>query len=68
MLRSPVFIPVVLIDSRHVGNEFIFRVRQLVKQNTALAMGWRLFRYTPGMLKDGSAIDNLRALLLAPVT
>lgn len=26
------------------------------KANTALSMGWRLLRYTPGLLKDGPAV------------
>lgn len=34
------------------------------KQNTALSMGWRLLRYTPGMLKDGTAVvAQVRGLL-----
>jgi very-short-patch-repair endonuclease len=34
------------------------------KQNTALGMGWRLVRYTPGMLKDGEAVVELIRKLL----
>lgn len=36
------------------------------KQNTALALGWRLLRYTPGMLKDADlVVDTVRGLLAA---
>lgn len=33
------------------------------KQNTALAMGWQLLRYTPGMLKTADVAAQVRGLL-----
>ncbi len=37
------------------------------KQNTAIGLGWRLLRFTPSMLKDGtSVVGQVRDLLESP--
>jgi very-short-patch-repair endonuclease len=36
------------------------------KGNTALSMGWKLLRYTPGMLKDTDLVATQVRLLLEP--
>lgn len=33
------------------------------KYNAATKMGWRVFRYTPQMVKDGTAINDMLELL-----
>ena len=35
----------------------------IVKYNTATLMGWRVLRFTTGMVTSGRAIDDTRALL-----
>ena len=35
----------------------------ILKYNTAVLLGWRVLRYTTGMVERGEAIDGVRALL-----
>ncbi len=35
----------------------------IVKYNTAALMGWRVLRFTTGMVQSGQAIDDVRAAL-----
>jgi very-short-patch-repair endonuclease len=37
--------------------------KDLVKYNQAAAMGWRVFRFTTGMVLRGEAVDQVRASL-----
>ena len=39
--------------------------RDIIKYNTAVCMGWRILRFTTGMVQSGDAIDTLRAALKA---
>lgn len=37
--------------------------RDLVKLNTATEMGWKVYRFTPGMVRSGEAIELLKRVL-----
>jgi len=42
-------------------------VKNLEKYNAAALLGWRLFRFHEGSVKDGSAVRMLEGLVRAPV-
>lgn len=38
-------------------------VKDMEKLNAAAELGWRVFRYTPQMVEDGTAIKQLKRVL-----
>lgn len=53
----------VFTGGRHSGG--VGQIKDMEKLNAAAVLGWRVLRYTPGQLKDGTWIRDVRAILAA---
>jgi very-short-patch-repair endonuclease len=42
-------------------------IRDITKGNLAILSGWRVLRYTPSMVNDGTALHEIREALQAPL-
>ena len=51
----------VFTGGRHSGG--MGQVKDMEKMNAAAVLGWRVLRYTPGQIKDGVWIRDVRAMM-----